>query len=124
MNQKILIVDDNEKNRKLLRVILQSTGYETIESENGEDGVRMAKENLPAFILMDIQMPVMGGTEALKQIRSDETTAKIPVIALTSYAMTGDRDKFLAEGFDGYISKPLKTSELMDIIKKYLKESE
>ena len=121
---KILIVDDDAKIRKLLRVVLQSSGYETIEAENGERGIKLAKENIPNLILMDIQMPVMDGISALKIIRLDESTKSIPVIAQTSYAMKGDREKFLAEGFDSYISKPIDVKEFIEIIKRHIKDSE
>lgn len=120
MAKKVLIVDDNEKNRKLFRVILRNSGYETIEAEDGEKGVKLAKEEIPALILMDIQMPVMDGIEATKVLRSEEMTSKIPVIALTSYAMKGDKEKFLGEGFVGYIAKPIDMKEFLGIIKKYV----
>lgn len=123
MRGKILIADDNEKNRKLVRLILQKD-YEIIEAEDGQQAVSLAKETAPDLILMDIQMPIMDGTDALKKLRSDEATTKIPVLALTSYAMSGDKNRFLEQGFDGYISKPLKTRELQDSVKKYLKDSE
>jgi len=119
MNKKIIVADDNEKNRKLVRLILQKE-YEIIEAEDGDRAVKLAMENIPDLILMDIQMPVLNGTDALKLLRSDETTSKIPVIALTSYAMKGDEDKFLEQGFDGYIAKPLKARELMDAVKNIL----
>ncbi len=120
MSEKILIVDDNEQNRKLFRFILQNSGYEIIESENAEDGLKLAKENHPGLILMDIQMPVIDGTEALRILRSGQETKDIPVIALTSYAMRGDREKFLEQGFNGYISKPINVKEFMNTIKSVL----
>ncbi len=121
---KILIVDDDAKNRKLLRAVLQNSGYEIIEAENGEQGIKLAKENIPVLILMDIEMPVMDGMSAFKVIRADESTKNIPVIALTSYAMKGDKEKFLAEGFNDYISKPIDAKEFMKIVKKHIKDSE
>lgn len=121
---KILIVDDDAKTRKLLRAMLQNSGYEIIEAENGEQGIKLAKENIPVLILMDIEMPVMDGMSAFKVIRADESTKNIPVIALTSYAMKGDKEKFLAEGFDNYISKPIDVKEFMKIVKKHIKDSE
>ena len=120
MKGKILIVDDDIKNRKLFRVALQNSGYEIIEAENGEQAIKLAKENLPNLILMDIQMPVMDGISAFKVIRADENTKNIPVIALTSYAMKGDREKFLAEGFNDYISKPIDVKEFIEIVKKHI----
>lgn len=121
---KILIVDDDAKTRKLLRAMLQNSGYEIIEAENGEQGIKLAKENIPDLILMDIEMPVMDGMSAFKVIRADESTKNIPVIALTSYAMKGDKEKFLAEGFDNYISKPIDVKEFLKIVKKHIKDSE
>mgnify|MGYP001606531959 FL=1 len=121
---KILIVDDDAKTRKLLRAMLQNSGYEIIEAENGEQGIKLAKENIPDLILMDIEMLVMDGMSAFKVIRADESTKNIPVIALTSYAMKGDKEKFLAEGFDNYISKPIDVKEFLKIVKKHIKDSE
>ncbi len=118
---KILIVDDNEMNRKLFRSLLQKNGFETIEAEDGAAGSKMAKEHLPSLILMDIQMPVIDGLTALKAIRAAPETASIPIIALTSYAMKGDKEKFLAEGFDGYISKPIDKSAFITAILKVLR---
>ncbi len=120
MSEKILIVDDNEQNRKLFGFILQNSGYEIIESENGEDGLKLAKENHPGLILMDIQMPGIDGAEAFRILRSGPETKDIPVIALTSYAMRGDREKFLEQGFNGYISKPINVKEFMNTIKSVL----
>ena len=121
---KILIVDDDAKTRKLLRAMLQNSGYEIIEAENGEQGIKLAKENIPDLILMDIEMPVMDGMSAFKVIHADESTKNIPVIALTSYAMKGDKEKFLAEGFNSYISKPIDVKEFLKIVKKHIKDSE
>ncbi|MDO8281818.1 MAG: response regulator [Thermodesulfovibrionia bacterium] len=117
--KKILIVDDNEKNRKLLKVIIESHGYETVEADNGKEGVRLARESKPLLILMDIQMPVMDGIEAAKILKSEAETAGIPVIAVTSYAMKGDREKFLATGINDYIAKPIDVNEVISIIDKY-----
>ena len=117
---KVLIVDDSKENLKLLRIILQKNGYEVIEALNGKEGVATAKEHNPHLILMDIQMPVLDGISALKILRSDESTKHIPVIALTSFAMQGDMEKFLGEGFNGYIAKPMNTFELIGVIEKYI----
>jgi two-component system cell cycle response regulator DivK len=118
---KILIVEDNEKNLKLFSVIIKSLGYETLTAMNGEEGVKMAKENAPDLILMDIQMPVMDGLAAMKALRAKPETASIPVIALTSYAMKEDKERFLAEGFDGYISKPIDKNAFIDAVLKMLR---
>jgi len=109
----ILIVEDNERNRRLARDVLQATGYKTIEAETGEDGVRLAKEQKPALILMDIQLPGIDGITALGQLRADETTRAIPVLAVTASAMTHDKQKILAAGFDGYQSKPINVRECL-----------
>jgi CheY-like chemotaxis protein len=109
----ILIVEDNERNRRLARDVLQATGYKTIEAETGEDGVRLAKEQKPALILMDIQLPGIDGITALGQLRADETTRAIPVLAVTASAMTHDKQKILAAGFDGYQSKPINVREFL-----------
>ena len=118
---KILVVDDNGTNRKLLRVILKSIGYDTIEAEDGQQGVELARDFMPALIIMDIQMPVLSGNEALKILKADPATAEIPVIALTSYAMSGDKEKFLEEGFDSYIAKPVEQKKLLAAIEALLK---
>jgi len=121
---KILIADDDAKNRKLLKVALRNYGYETIEVENGYRAVTSAKEHMPALILMDIQMPVMDGISALKTIRADESMKHIPVIAVTSYAMKGDLEKILTAGFASCITKPIDLKELIEIVEKYMKGSE
>ncbi|MBI4679674.1 MAG: response regulator [Nitrospirae bacterium] len=117
---KILIVEDNEKNLKLFSVIIKSLGYEILTAMNGEEGVSMAKENIPDLILMDIQMPVMDGITALNSLKSDDKTKTIPVIALTSYAMAGDKEKFFGLGFSDYISKPIDVNKFSDVIKSIL----
>jgi two-component system cell cycle response regulator DivK len=119
---KILIVEDNEKNLKLFSVIIKSLGYETLTARNGEEGVTIAKKDSPDLILMDIQMPVMDGITALNILKSDERTKNIPVIALTSYAMTGDRERFLGLGFSAYISKPIDKDGFIKAIENILKE--
>lgn len=117
---KIMIVDDNEKNRKLCRVILQSAGYETIEAENGEEAIRLAMEQMPHLILMDIQMPVMDGIQALKGIQADEKIGHIPVLAVTSYAMKGDQERLLGDGFLDHVSKPINKDDFLRTIKTTL----
>ena len=117
----ILIVEDNEKNRKLVRDVLQFKGYQTIESENAEDAIRLAKEQRPALILMDIQLPGMNGMEALAQLRGDPRTRDIPVITVTASAMTHDRKKIMAAGFDDYQRKPLDIKEFLSAIQRALR---
>jgi two-component system cell cycle response regulator DivK len=119
-NELILIVEDNDKNLKLVRDVLQFKGYQTIEAGTGEDGVRLAKSRIPDLILMDIQLPGMDGITALGELRADPTTRAIPVMAVTASAMTHDRKKIMAAGFDGYQSKPIKVKELMDAIRAML----
>jgi len=109
----VLVVEDNDKNRKLVRDVLTHKGYEVIEAETGEEGVRLAKERLPRLILMDIQLPGIDGIEALRQIRADETTRGTPIIAVTASALDRDRQKIMAAGFDGYQSKPLNVKGFM-----------
>ena len=119
-NELILIVEDNEKNRKLVRDVLQHKGYKTLEAETGEDGVRLAQESSPALILMDIQLPGMNGIEALGRLRADPKTKKIPVIAVTASAMTHDRAKIMSAGFDGYQSKPINVKEFLVAVREML----
>ena len=119
-NELILIVEDNEKNLKLVRDVLQYKGYQTIEAGTGEDGVRLARERGPSLILMDIQLPGIDGITALGQLRADPATRAIPVIAVTASAMTQDRKKIMAAGFDGYQTKPIRVRELMDAVRAML----
>ena len=116
----ILIVEDNEKNLKLVRDVLQFKGYQTIEAGTGEDGVRLAKERHPALILMDIQLPGMDGITALRHLRADSATRAVPVIAVTASAMTHDRQKIMAAGFDGYQSKPIRVKEFLEAVRAML----
>ena len=112
----ILIVEDNEKNMKLVRDVLQVKGYATLEATTGEDGVRLAKERLPALVLMDIQLPGISGIEALRQLRADPATAAIPVIAVTASVMVSDRRNITDAGFDGYVGKPLNLKEFLEAV--------
>src|SRR5437870_10496517 len=116
----ILIVEDNDKNRKLERDVLQFHGYQTAEAESGEDGIRLARESVPALILMDIQLPGMNGIEALGALRADPVTRGIPVMAVTASAMTQDRQKIMAAGFDGYQSKPINVKEFAAAVREML----
>ena len=116
----ILIVEDNEKNRKLVRDVLAFKGYRLAEAETGEEGVRLARELLPALILMDIQLPGISGIEALTQIRADESTRAIPVMAVTASAMSTDRSKIIAAGFDGYQSKPIDVKGFVQVVAEVL----
>jgi len=116
----ILIIEDNMKNLKLIRDLLQFHGYPTLEAETGEAGVELARERHPALILMDVQLPGMDGRAALKVLKADAHTRHIPIIALTAYAMKGDREGLLAEGFDGYMAKPIEIKELPKVVERHL----
>ncbi len=116
----ILIIEDNEKNRKLVRDVLQVKDYKTIESETAEEGLKLALEKSPALILMDIQLPGMDGITALKQLRADPKTKGIPVIAITASAMTHNRQTMLAEGFDGYQTKPITLKDFLEEVRRVL----
>jgi two-component system cell cycle response regulator DivK len=114
----ILIVEDNDKNRKLVRDVLQHKGYVTVEAENGEDGVRLARERRPALVLMDIQLPGIDGITALGRLRADPLTRGIPVIAVTASVMTHDRQKIMAAGFDGYQPKPIRVKDFLEAVRQ------
>jgi two-component system cell cycle response regulator DivK len=116
----ILIVEDNEKNLKLVRDVLQVKGYATLEAGTAEDGIRIATERVPDLILMDIQLPGMNGIEALKVLRGDPATAAIPVIAVTASVMQQDRNQITEAGFDAYIGKPLNLKEFLEAVKTML----
>ncbi len=116
----ILIVEDNEKNMKLARDVLQSRGYATLEAVTGEDGVRLAIERKPDLILMDIQLPGINGIEALRQVRAEPACVRIPVVAFTASVMQGDRSQISAAGFDGFIGKPINLREFTDTVKQIL----
>jgi CheY-like chemotaxis protein len=116
----ILIIEDNEKNRKLARDVLQVKGYKTIESETAEEGLDLARSESPALILMDIQLPGIDGITALKQLRADPVTKSIPAIAITASAMTHNRQTMLAEGFDGYQTKPIGLKDFLGEVERVL----
>jgi len=116
----ILIVEDNDKNRKLVRDVLTFKGYEVIESETGEEGVRLAQERRPSLVLMDIRLPGIDGVEALRQLRAEETTRGISVMAMTASVMSEDRQKIMAAGFDGYQSKPINVTDFVAAVAQLL----
>ena len=116
----ILIIEDNEKNRKLVRDVLNVKGYKTIESETAEEGLKLASEKSPSLILMDIQLPGMDGITALKHLKTDPETKSIPVIAITASAMTYKRLTMLAEGFDGYQTKPISVKDFLEEVRRVL----
>jgi two-component system, cell cycle response regulator DivK len=115
----ILVVEDNEKNMKLFRDVLLATGYRTLEATMGGEALGLAAEHMPDLVLMDIQLPDLDGVQALRRLRADERTAAIPVLAVTAQAMRGDRERFLAAGFDGYVSKPLNVRELIATVREH-----
>ena len=119
-NELILIIEDNEKNRKLCRDVLQVKGYRTIESETAEEGLKLVEEKDPALILMDIQLPGMDGITAMKRLKADPHTAKIPIIAITASAMTNNRTAMLTEGFDGYQTKPISLKDFLGEVERVL----
>jgi len=122
-NELILIVEDNEKNRKLVRDVLQFKGYRLAEAETGEEGVRLARELRPDLILMDIQLPGINGVTALRQLRADPATRAIPAIAVTASVMTEDRKTIMAAGFEDYQSKPLSVKAFLEAVRRVLDES-
>jgi two-component system, cell cycle response regulator DivK len=119
-NELILIIEDNEKNRKLCRDVLQVKGYQTIESETAEEGLKLVQEKSPALILMDIQLPGMDGITAMKQLKADPKTQAISIIAITASAMTNNRTSMLAEGFDGYQTKPISLKDFLGEVERVL----
>ncbi len=120
MAKLILIVEDEPRNLTLLRDLLQVSGYKTIEATDGEQGVKLARAKKPDLILMDIMMPKMDGLEATRILKADATTSNIPILALTSYAMKGDKERILEAGCDGYLAKPIDIKELLKIVAEYL----
>ena len=119
-NELILIVEDNPQSLKLVRDILQVKGYQTLETEAGEEGVRLAGERQPALILMDIQLPGINGIEALQRLRADPVTSGTPVIAVTASVMTQDRSRIMAAGFNGFQSKPISVNQLLATVRETL----
>jgi two-component system cell cycle response regulator DivK len=118
---KVLVIEDNEKNRYLISFLLKIEDYEVVEAVTGEEGVEKAVSENPDLILMDIQLPGIDGYEATRRIRASPGGGDVPIIALTSYAMTGDRERALAAGCTGYVEKPLNPDTIIDEIKKYIR---
>ena len=118
-NGPVLIVEDNDKNMKLLRDVLQASGFETVEATTAEEGIELALTSAPSLVLMDVQLPGIDGVQALARLRGDERTASAPVVALTAQAMHGDRERFLEAGFDGYLSKPVDVTELISVVRTH-----
>jgi two-component system cell cycle response regulator DivK len=120
MTKRILVVEDTEDNRQILRDLLTAAGFDLIEAVDGESGVAMAQAHKPDLILMDIQLPLMDGYEATRQIKSDPALAHIPVIAVTSYALSGDEEKTRAAGCNGYIAKPFSPRQLLSKVREFV----
>jgi two-component system cell cycle response regulator DivK len=116
----ILVVEDNERNLKLVRDLLQFKGFRTLEADTAQRGVALAAEHLPMLILMDVQLPDMDGVAALGQLKADPRTAAIPVIALTAYAMKEDRERFLKAGFSGYVPKPIDIKTFPEQVRAFV----
>jgi CheY-like chemotaxis protein len=115
----ILIVEDNEKNMKLVRDVLTARGYRTLEATSGEEAIEIAASAAPTLVLMDVRLPGIDGVETLGRLRRDASTASIPVLALTAQAMHGDRERFLSAGFDGYVAKPVDIVALLRTVEQH-----
>ena len=116
----ILIVEDNDKNLKLVRDVLRFKGYETIEAMTAEEGLRLAREELPSLILMDIQLPDFDGITALMRLRADQLTRETPVLAVSASAMPDDQQKIIASGFNAYITKPIDILHLIETVERFI----
>ena len=119
----VLIVEDNEKNMKLARDVLQAKGYQTLEAVTGEEGVKLAKEKKPDLVLMDIQLPGISGIEAFKQIRADAGARYLPVVALTASVTPTDRSAITAAGFDAFLGKPINLKEFLETVKRLVESA-
>jgi two-component system, cell cycle response regulator DivK len=121
MSKRILVVEDTENNRRILNDLLTRSGFEVIEANDGEKGVAMASERKPDLILMDIQLPIVDGYEATRRIKSNPALREIPIIAVTSYALSGDEAKARAAGCDGYVAKPFSPRVILAKVREFLK---
>jgi two-component system cell cycle response regulator DivK len=120
MSKRVLVVDDQEDNRRILRDLLDTVGYAVVEAEDGEQAVALAREHVPDLILMDIQLPVMDGYEATRRIKADPALKAIPIIAVTSYALSGDDEKAFEAGCEAYVTKPFSPKALLAKVREYL----
>jgi two-component system cell cycle response regulator DivK len=120
---QVLVVEDNVKNMKLFRDVLEAAGFRTLAATTAGEAVEVAAEQGPALVLMDIQLPDFDGVEALRRLRADERTAATRVVALTAQAMEGDRERFLAAGFDGYLSKPVDIADFVATVRRHCAEN-
>jgi two-component system cell cycle response regulator DivK len=124
MRKRVLVIEDQEDNRTILRDLLSSAGFEVLEARDGFEGIEAAARERPDLILMDIQMPKMDGYEATRRIKADPSTAAIPVIAVTSYALSGDEDKAKAVGCDGYVTKPFSPRALLATVRTWIERED
>ena len=124
MNSTILLVEDNEQNRYLATFLLEQAGFRVLHAHTGCEGIEMAVREKPALVLMDIQMPKMDGYEAAHQLMMTQGCERIPIVAVTSYAMPGDRERTMAKGFVGYIEKPIETESFVSTIRRFLQTEE
>jgi CheY-like chemotaxis protein len=120
MKPEILVIEDNERNRYLVAFILEKHGYQVVQAQDGRKGVEMAERNKPALILLDIQLPGMDGYAVARELRSNPLFDEVPIVAVTSYAMAGDRERILAAGCNGYIEKPINPETFMDDVEQHL----
>jgi two-component system, cell cycle response regulator DivK len=120
MTRRILVVEDNPLNLKLVRDVLQVAGYDVIEAQSGEQGLHAAKENPPDLVLMDLQLPGIDGTETLRRLRQDGLGPDIPIVAVTAFAMAEDRERAALAGFDGYVEKPISVRALPSQVEAFL----
>lgn len=120
MKQRILLIEDNEQNRYLVKFILETHGYEVLQAKNGQEGIEMANSVDPALILLDIQLPGMDGYAVAERLRDFDTLATVPIVAITSYAMVGDKERILAAGCTGYMEKPINPETFVADIETYL----
>lgn len=120
MTERILVVEDNERNLKLVRDVLEFAGYDVIFARSGEQGIALAREHLPHLVLMDLQLPTIDGAETLRILRADPRTRQMPVVAVTALAMKEDRDRALRAGFDGYIEKPISVRALPEQVRAFM----
>jgi len=120
MKHKILIIEDNEQNMYLITFLLKNYGYEIVQAYNGKDGIRFAREKKPDVILLDIQLPGINGYQVAEELRKDQSLKNVPIIAVTSYAMAGDKERVLAAGATGYIEKPINPDTFISQLQEYI----
>jgi len=123
MKPKILVVEDNEQNMYLMTFILEKNGYEVVQARDGREGIELATSVKPTLILLDIELPVMDGYAVVRELRGNPELAGVPIVAVTSYAMAGDRERVLAAGCTGYIEKPINPDTFIDELKEYLPDA-